>query len=133
VFPWKEEYHINEAIDREHQHLLGLADRVMAIVDPVAEAEKVGATIREVYGYMKYHFDNEQKRMQDVEYPGYDEHIQKHEEIIAKVNTMLKQGYEIKRLTAEFRKIMVDWVIQHVMEEDKKFAAYLQDQVPAGA
>ena len=53
MFQWKEEYHIDgDTIDKEHQHLLELANKVLAFVDPVEQAEEVKEAVREVYRYL---------------------------------------------------------------------------------
>lgn len=134
MFQWKEEYSVDGCvIDHEHQHLFELANRILAIKDPAKQVDVVKEAIRNVYDYIEYHFSHEEELMREVEYPEYEQHAQKHQDLRNKMNMIPCTCYDIKHFVVEFKQFMAKWVLHHIIEEDTKIAPYLKTPVGASA
>jgi len=68
VVGWRDGFMINiPQVDREHKHLFDLVRRL--------ELSTVSATVDELLDYVVTHFTNEQKLMEDSNYPGFPAHV----------------------------------------------------------
>ncbi|MCU7809633.1 MAG: bacteriohemerythrin, partial [Candidatus Thiodiazotropha sp. (ex Notomyrtea botanica)] len=102
-------------IDEEHQKLLTLINNLQtAILYPTGESFERQA-LSELVDYTKYHFEREEKLMQDNGYPEYEQHKQQHEEMIAKVSVFLSK-YENDRegTVDELTSFLKTWLIDHI-------------------
>ncbi len=126
TFQWQPGYVIDGAqIDEEHKRLLDLANRVFDFTDPSNQVDEVTETVKELFKYMKLHFANEQKLMQEVGYPDYKQHAQAHGALVRAMNGLLRNGGDLDNLLVNLRHAMVDWVVWHIINEDKKIAEYV--------
>lgn len=128
---WREEYVIdNGVIDEEHKRLLDMANDVFALIDPEAQKAELIALVKALYCYMESHFEHEETLMQEAEFPQFATHAEKHRRIIAEMNQALRVQKDLNQYAAQLRHLMVDWVVQHIIDEDRKVAPYLDKSYP---
>ncbi|MCU7853144.1 MAG: bacteriohemerythrin [Candidatus Thiodiazotropha sp. (ex Monitilora ramsayi)] len=116
-------------IDEEHQKLLTLINNLQtAVLYPTGESFERQA-LSELVDYTKYHFEREEKLMQDNGYPEYEQHKQQHEEMIAKVSAFLS-SYEKDRegTVDELTSFLKTWLIDHIAGTDQRYSQFLQDK-----
>ncbi len=129
MFTWTPFMQIDDGqIDEDHRHLISIANRVLELNRPNQDVEEIKQVIRELYEYVKYHFDREESFMHEQHYPGLDEHKEKHEIIIADMNHYLTKSHHMGEILSNFRQLVNRWVINHIMEEDKKIQKFLASQ-----
>ena len=127
TFQWKSDYTVDGGpIDDEHKQLLELANQVLSFTEPSRQVDEVTDTVKQLFKYMESHFDNEQELMREADYPEYEEHVQAHAKIISDMNDLLKTCSDLDQLVAELKPAMRDWVVQHILDEDKKIAKHLK-------
>jgi hemerythrin len=132
TFEWKDEYNLDGgAIDEDHKHLFELANRVLEISQTHVNFEQVKATVKELYVYMSEHFGREQKLMKATGFPQYEQHILEHRAITRKMNRLLRASTAPDVLLSGLRHIMLDWVLQHILHDDQRFADFRHRQMPA--
>jgi hemerythrin len=120
-FQWESQYSVHdEMIDDEHRRLFNLANDVFAIVDPVKDRDRFKTAVKQLCQYMEYHFAHEEDLMRQVGYPDIAHHAAGHQEIIAGMNRLLANYRDIVRFAGKLRHFMLDWVLQHVVQEDSK-------------
>ena len=125
AFQWRDDYVVDGGpIDDEHKRQFELANRVFAFTNPSEQVDEVTDAVKQLYKYMEFHFDNEQKLMREVGFPEYEQHVQAHKTIINDMNGLLKTRSDLDQLVAKLRHAIVDWVVRHIMDEDKKIAEY---------
>ncbi len=80
----------------------------------------------ELVDYTKTHFTFEEGLMRDNDYPGFEPHKAKHEEMIKKVEQVLSE-YEQNNDTAmsDAAEFLKDWLIKHINGTDKEYSSYL--------
>ena len=123
---WKSEYNIgNLKIDQEHQKLFSIARKTLSLIktnDDNTEKVKTKELITELFDYVGTHFSNEQKFMNEIEYPELENHKLLHKNIlnmltdlISKLNTM-----ELKEIEKALYNFIEEYFIKHIILEDKK-------------
>lgn len=128
IFKWKSIYAIGqEDIDKEHKKLFDIA--IDAVNYQGSDANKYYKTkVIELYNYMKTHFVNEEKFMQDINYPFFKEHLKLHDLILLQMNDFIKEIPSLKSDIFE-RKIIeyIDiWLVNHIIHEDQKISNWIE-------
>ncbi len=129
VIKWLDGYKIEvDQFDMEHHKMVELIDTMFAAILDKRGKEITENVCREVIAYTGYHFDNEEKAMQAINYPGLEEHIAEHRRLKVEalkfqemVNTNFPEG------TTEFYKFLRTWLMEHIQDCDKKYGLYLKD------
>ncbi len=124
LFAWSDEYYIgNEEIDTQHKKLFDILNRLFDICVSKNDVDSVESVTEELESYTHYHFKFEEQLMRDAEYKDLDKHITYH-------NYFTNEIKFAKRRQAQYRpdtdnklvEFLSNWLIQHVTEEDKKYA-----------
>jgi hemerythrin len=130
IFSWKEKYQIaHYTIDTEHKKLFDIAMRALQYnVTGINIKKHIRDTINELYDYMRIHFEHEEEYMQSINYEGYEEHKDIHENIIEQLNTFIKQIPTLS--TEKFERLLIEymdvWLINHIIIEDRKIIASIE-------
>jgi hemerythrin len=118
-FPWSDEYLTgHEAIDNDHRKLFEIANNVFLIENPHEERDRVSDAVRELYDYMRVHFEREESVMSDLSYSDLDTHREKHADIIHRMNESLRNSRNFDDLGNQLKAVMEDWLIKHIIQED---------------
>lgn len=119
----------NDVIDTQHKELI---DRIAAFVrtcengDGKVKAIKMLDYLAE---YTDFHFSAEEKLQQEVNYPGYAEHKEKHEEFkktVAALHEFLEESEgPTDAFVEQVQKKVVDWLFRHIEGFDRSVAEYI--------
>lgn len=126
-FPWRKEYNINvKEMDNQHNSLVSLINDLQQAVNEGQGSERMGEILNSLLAYTDKHFAAEEKLMKKHGFPGFDEHKGKHIKMRGKVQSLIRD-YNAGRASITFSvlKFLQDWLIKHIMETDRKYAAYL--------
>lgn len=110
-------------IDEQHQQLVKMInDLHQAMMDRKSQ-QVLGEIIDGLIAYTASHFLTEEKYFVAYEYNGATVHKLAHKEFVNKV-TAFKKDFESKKmmLSMEVMGFLKDWLIQHIMGEDRKYA-----------
>jgi hemerythrin len=129
----KEKHSINiPLIDKQHQEIF-LITNLLCDVDgskEIAERKKnILSYIKRLYAYCNYHFNTEEDIFMKYKYPEAAEHKKIHNDFTLKVKEKLAEVKE--HLNPEIKDtidFLVDWIITHIMGEDKKYADYFKEK-----
>ncbi len=134
LFPWKREYsiYVNE-IDQQHQNLIKILNDLASAMSKGKGKDVLGETLNELIDYTVYHFSEEEKYFDQINYPNAEEHRKEHKLFIEDV-LKFKANYEEEKvvLTIELMRYLKDWVIHHINGVDKEFGRYLRDSKVRG-
>jgi len=89
---------------------------------PNQESEELKQIIRELYDYVKDHVKREAQLMQALGYPELKGHREKYENIVRDMNHHPTASHHMAVILDNFRQLVDNWVISHIMEKDKKLA-----------
>ena len=124
-FSWDDSYSVrNEMIDAQHQHLFFL---VNSLGEDTSE-QTVKQVIMELYKYTRIHFTAEERLMRDGAFPLLSEHKLLHDDLIEQLNTVSRQDLSQEKAIFAVRKFVFDWLVNHILQEDMRYATHLREQ-----
>ena len=128
---WSDEFSVGyKGIDLQHMELVQLVNDFHAGIQKGGLMSKVYflQTIKGAAKYIKTHFDYEEKIMEQVDYPHIDGHRKEHEKFISEVTSQIQKfEKEDNPDPTGFDKFLIDWILNHVANMDKKYSPYLKD------
>ena len=82
-------------------------------------------TLGQLDQYVGEHFRSEEEYLSKIGYPDLEEHRRKHEEFAARIRS-LREAHEKGEflLNTELVKAMLEWLGDHLMAEDHKYAVF---------
>lgn len=126
---WSDDYAVDGGvIDAEHKSLFATANRVFRISDPIAERDEMIASVKSLFQYMEEHFRHEEELMMQCEYPALIEHAAMHRRITVSMNKAVREIKDIHHFAAELRFMMVEWVLTHMIRDDKQIGEHLRSR-----
>lgn len=131
-FQWTEELSVGDPLlDKQHQHLLS---KINALIDAIFESEdtvSVYEIIRFLDSYVNEHFRDEEDYMFTHGYPKLDEHRLLHEAFIIQYRNLKQKIFTEKPSElslVEMENILAKWWINHIGQEDKKYADFVAEK-----
>ncbi len=119
-----------QEIDEQHKQLVDLINR---LYDLIVHPNKDKTAIREILnGLVQYtviHFAVEESLFRIFNYPNYEIHKKRHEELrqqVMEINEIVQRGE--KEVTVELLVFLRKWLRDHIMIEDKHYAPFLIKQ-----
>jgi hemerythrin-like metal-binding protein len=113
-------------IDRQHQVLIGIANRLNAAMHAGHGREIAGPILNELVNYTLSHFDFEEKLMDKHAYAGRNQHAAEHKKLIADVSKFKKQfDSGSGGISIELMGFIRDWLVNHILKVDKALASEL--------
>lgn len=123
---WKSEYNIsNFKIDKEHQKLFTIAREAMNVSKLKNDKEvknKLKEIITKLFDYVGTHFSNEQKYMEEIDYPELGNHKILHKNMLDMLTNLISELNKLE--LADIEKLLFNFIeeyfIRHIVLEDKK-------------
>jgi hemerythrin len=124
LFTWYKTYSVNnDELDNHHKTLFDILNRLYENCMENRNAHCLEPIVEELVAYSHYHFSAEEQYMKSLEYKDIDKHISEHRAFTDRA-LHLKQVADTDdyELTKELIVFLGNWLLHHVMGEDKKFA-----------
>lgn len=128
---WKKNFTVgDELLDEEHRELFEIANEAYIEVSPLERSSKIKIILTKLYNYMKTHFKHEEEYMETIGYPDITEHKKLHSQIIEDVNEFVYKinSIEPTLFEKELATIIDEYIIEHVLRDDRKFYHWKQNQ-----
>ena len=123
---WKDEYSIgNFQTDNEHKNLISLANKVIGFSETGEDSSKIRNALQALQEYTLIHFRNEEKYMERLGYNEIEHHKQCHVELIQRLKQTIAQSDQLDDLIHNLKRLMVVWVIEHIINEDQKIGQFI--------
>ncbi len=118
---WKEEYAIGHfQTDHEHKELISLANKVIRFSKKGEKISVIKEALNALNNYSIIHFRNEESYMERIGYADRENHKKRHAELIERMTQTIRNTREIDDLVHQLKRLMVVWVIEHIIHEDCK-------------
>jgi len=115
-------------VDSQHKLLVEAINKLMEACGRGEGRSEIEKTLNFVVSYTKEHFKDEEVVQANLGFPGATPHKWIHTQFIMQVGTLVqefkKDGPSVT-LVGKLNKSLCDWVVNHIMNEDKKFGEYL--------
>jgi hemerythrin len=116
----------DELVDSQHHQLFGLVSSLVTECANGTDTIKIKQTLDFLVNYTVQHFNDEEALMIANNYSGYKAHKKKHDEFKVTVDELVQRftesGSSIE-LSNDIIKIVVKWMLEHIIHEDKKIVA----------
>ena len=131
---WSDKYTVrNKELDEHHQCLFGIVnDLHKAIIDKRGKDE-IRHIVDRLIEYTKSHFAAEERLMEACGYPHYQHHKAEHERLLRQVSELDRELCKSGDVAAcdVFAFLIKDWLIGHILKDDKGYAPFLAKRHPA--
>ncbi len=118
----------NEMIDGQHKELI---DRINKLLDSCEIGNDKLAAIKMLdylADYTDFHFGEEEKLQEAIEYPGIEQHKKEHEKlrrVVEELHEMLEeQEGPTNAFVAQVNENVIDWLYNHIKGFDRSVAEY---------
>ena len=133
VFVWNEKFSVSlETMDNQHKHFLNLLNDLDDAVQRNNGPEMVHTAIDRLFNYAMFHFRAEEKILSTCGYLDRDQQHREHSYFVNQVREMAasQQDGNLVQL-GSIVSFLRDWFINHIMIEDKKYAAFTKILSPS--
>ena len=126
---WKTVYETGiVALDDEHRELVAQINRLNEMI-----RQKQGGALSEIFAvlanYTENHFQHEERLMEQYGFPGLVEHQAVHQELRDRVEEMQSRtDLTDAELAKELYRFLRAWLLEHIVEVDKKYGVYLESR-----
>jgi len=114
----------NEIVDGQHQHLVEIVNKFEVALAQGKGRRVLGEIFKDLIGYTQEHFSAEEDIMAGAHYPGLQCHAALHHQLLHKVKRYQFDFTRGKRLSREIHDFLNYWLMNHIMVDDKAFAAW---------
>ena len=119
----------NAEIDEQHKEWIDRINKLLGGCEGCGGKVEAIKMLDYMADYADFHFGEEEKLQEEVNYPGIEEHKAKHAEFKKAVDELHEMLEEEEGPTAAFveavKKNVVDWVINHIKAFDCSVATYI--------
>lgn len=127
---WKDSYSVGiKSLDDDHRKLLNLINHLQTAVHYQTGEIFEKEALDEVVAYTKYHFEREEKMLEEAGFKDLEAHKALHAKMIAEVDGFVteydKRGHEALEEVAQYLK---DWLVGHINGTDQEYGSLLQEK-----
>lgn len=129
---WQDSFRLgNEMVDAQHFQIFQLLSELVGSCIDGSDVGRLKSTLDFLVDYTVRHFQEEESLQIQCGYPDYARHKQLHEAFIVEVSKIVERFEKDGSSTAlsrDLNKIVIHWLINHIMQEDKKIGEHLRKQ-----
>lgn len=123
---WESKYELGiDEMDQQHQKWLEILNQFYDQLNGENINQKIVKMVDQVIDYTEFHFSEEEKFLDQLNYPMLGEQKEMHEQICETIKSFKQELEQEKmiistRITRELKR----WFTEHILHEDKKYADY---------
>eukprot|EP01012_Entosiphon_sulcatum_P059319 TRINITY_DN836_c0_g1_i1.p1 TRINITY_DN836_c0_g1~~TRINITY_DN836_c0_g1_i1.p1 ORF type:complete len:714 (-),score=103.58 TRINITY_DN836_c0_g1_i1:60-2168(-) len=122
---WTEEFAVHiPLVDDQHQTLFEMVESLRLALVEKKDRQTLGKVLKGLINYTMEHFESEELVMQQVGYPVLDAHSAVHQEFTDRCIEWITEFSEGRLNAEEVLDYLVKWLVNHIMQSDKKIEAY---------
>jgi len=114
-------------LDEQHKNIIDAFSKLLLAVDEArVDSEIVSDTLTELTRHACEHFREEESLLEQVAYPGIEEHRKDHQEFQERiVQYCVATSIGVPSVPGELLAYLHDWLKRHVLELDMKYKPFL--------
>ena len=124
---WTNSYSVHvQRLDNEHQQLFAVINQLYDGMKAGKGKDVLGSVLTQLLRYTEQHFRDEEALMRHAGYTDLGDHIARHQQFVAKVNSFRKE-YEAgtAAISIEVLDFLKSWLDQHIMGTDQQYSTTL--------
>jgi len=111
--------------DNEHKKLVDMVNNLYDAIKAGKANSAIGTILDELVRYTGSHFGAEERLMQQHGYSGLAKHKAEHAALVKQVLEIQKGFKEGKALPQNLLQFLRDWLMKHIVGEDKQYGPFL--------
>ncbi len=122
---WDDSFSVNNAeLDSQHQKWVEMYNDMDESILTGKVLPKDGAeALKAMQDYARYHFSCEEEYLRKSNYPNFIEHRRLHKDFENLLYGYLRKTHDGEIvLNTEIISLLKDWLLDHILKEDKKYA-----------
>ncbi len=125
---WNETLELGVAkLDKQHQRIARLMNDLCEAYARGKSQDVVDEAVGEAHDYIDFHFNTEQRLMEEHEFPGIEAHVDEHDDYILQVSDhLLVPPLDGEGPSDEVLEYLVSWWTAHIAGPDRELAAHLK-------
>lgn len=126
---WDDSFSVNNAeIDLQHKTWVEIYNNLDMKMSKRSTQRSDGLeALKDMEDYARYHFSFEEEYMRKINYPNFIEHHRIHKKFDNLIYTYYRKALEGELvLDSEIISILKEWLLNHILKEDKQYALYLE-------
>jgi hemerythrin len=127
---WNDRFKLgNEQVDGQHKRMFEMLNDLACLCADGSDVKHLQKTLDFLVNYTVQHFHDEEVLQLQFHYPEYERHKQLHENFKATVNDLVQESVQnalSTELSDNVNRIVVKWLVDHIMGEDKKIGEYIR-------
>lgn len=134
MFGWKDAYSVNIAeINKQHKELFRIGGQIADLVnanDDQDHFDEIMVILQKLEEYTIYHFEYEEKLMEQYGYVETDSHKIEHLFLIKKLKKFENKDIdtEQKEAVVELVTFISDWIAGHILKTDMKYKEFFNSR-----
>ena len=126
MLQWSEAFSVHcPQMDAQHKKLMEMVNRLFAAMRSGRANSVVSQILDELVSYTTTHFSDEENLMRLYKYPGLGEQQAMHKDLVRQALELQEQVRQGQPLGTKVFHFLKGWLINHIQNEDRKYAAYL--------
>lgn len=123
-----------ETIDSQHQELFRRINGLLAAIKEQRCRTEIDGTIAFLDDYARFHFGEEERRMEAAGYEGLADHRKHHASYLRNIEELKQLASQPRisgmsyELSVTTNQVIVDWIVDHIMKIDRKFGEFLRQK-----
>jgi hemerythrin-like metal-binding protein len=127
LMEWNDSYSVGvESMDKQHRMLIDSLNELHSAMLNGRAHQMTGELLEKLVKYTNYHFHSEEEIMKAANFPDFDAHHQKHEDLVKEVNVFLdryRSGEELINL--HLMTFLRDWLNSHILGVDQEYGKWI--------
>jgi hemerythrin len=117
-----------DEIDEDHRRLIDIFNILNHSVTAGDAPAYLAAVLEELINCTVWHFSHEERLMLKYDYPGYAEHRQEHQDLIAGARELQEKILQAGQLVAtQDLEFLEHWLTEHILATDMKLGSFLAE------
>lgn len=131
-FTWKEQFSVNvKEMDLQHQEFFDYLNQMHDAVMRFDKDEVLELMFLNLTKYTEQHFRDEEGLLKKCNYPDLATQQQQHVFFVSRLKELqesfIRERIGVPESTLAFMK---DWLLEHILQQDKKYGEYLLQHAP---
>jgi len=119
----------NTLVDIQHQRIFAHVSDLVQSCENGSSIAILKSTLEIMVNHTVRHFADEEALQLEYNYPGYEQHRKKHDDFKVTVLELVEsynQNGSSSELSSNVNKIVVSWLVNHIMDEDSRISDHIR-------
>ena len=123
-----------DKMDAQHRELIAITNEFCEAYQANRGHQSVPSILNKLISYAQEHFRDEEELMRTFGFEGFEEHKEKHEQMVDKIFSIV-HAFEKGSVTApdDLNTFLREWLIEHILKEDMQYRDIFSGQRQAKA